>query len=54
MIGVELFPEAGGARPYCEKLMSLGILCKETHDTSSALHHPLSSRRPRSIGRWRE
>jgi ornithine--oxo-acid transaminase len=32
MIGVELFPEAGGARLYCEKLMSLGILCKETHD----------------------
>jgi ornithine--oxo-acid transaminase len=32
MIGVELFPEAGGARYFCEKLMSLGILCKETHD----------------------
>jgi len=32
MIGVELFPEAGGARVYCEKLMSFGILCKETHD----------------------
>ena len=32
LIGVELFPEAGGARHYCEKLMSLGILCKETHD----------------------
>jgi ornithine--oxo-acid transaminase len=32
MIGVELFPEAGGARVYCEKLMNFGILCKETHD----------------------
>jgi len=32
MIGVELLPEAGGARHYCEKLMGLGILCKETHD----------------------
>jgi ornithine--oxo-acid transaminase len=32
MIGVELFPEAGGARHYCEKLMRLAILCKETHD----------------------
>jgi ornithine--oxo-acid transaminase len=32
MIGVELLREAGGARHYCEKLMSLGILCKETHD----------------------
>jgi ornithine--oxo-acid transaminase len=32
MIGLELFPEAGGARAYCEKLMHLGVLCKETHD----------------------
>ena len=32
MIGVELFPEAGGARVYCEKLMKVGVLCKETHD----------------------
>jgi ornithine--oxo-acid transaminase len=32
MIGLELFPEAGGARTYCERLMSRGILCKETHD----------------------
>jgi ornithine--oxo-acid transaminase len=32
MIGVELFPEAGGARLFCEKLMGLGVLCKETHD----------------------
>jgi ornithine--oxo-acid transaminase len=32
MIGLELFPRAGGARRYCERLMSLGVLCKETHD----------------------
>jgi ornithine--oxo-acid transaminase len=32
MIGVELFPEAGGARLFCENLMGLGVLCKETHD----------------------
>lgn len=32
MIGVELFPEAGGARRFCEKLMAEGMLCKETHD----------------------
>jgi ornithine--oxo-acid transaminase len=32
LIGVELFPEAGGARRYCEKLMKKGILCKETHE----------------------
>lgn len=31
MIGVELFPEAGGARRFCEALMGGGILAKETH-----------------------
>ncbi len=31
MIGIELLPEAGGARQYCEKLMGLGVLCKDTH-----------------------
>jgi ornithine--oxo-acid transaminase len=30
-IGVELHPEAGGARRFCEALMKQGILCKETH-----------------------
>lgn len=30
-IGVELHPEAGGARRFCEALMKKGILCKETH-----------------------
>jgi len=32
LIGLELNPEAGGARPYCEKLKENGLLCKETHD----------------------
>ena len=32
MIGLELRPEAGGARHYCEKLKEKGLLCKETHD----------------------
>ena len=32
LIGMELLPEAGGARQYCEKLMKRGLLCKETHD----------------------
>jgi len=32
LIGVELFPDAGGARRYCEKLMGKGLLCKETHE----------------------
>jgi ornithine--oxo-acid transaminase len=31
LIGVEIKPEHGTARPYCEKLMELGILAKETH-----------------------
>ena len=32
MIGVELKHDAGGARPFCEKLMKKGLLCKETHE----------------------
>ena len=32
LIGVELHPEAGGARRFCKALMGKGLLCKETHD----------------------
>jgi ornithine--oxo-acid transaminase len=32
MIGVELYEEAGGARRFCEALMTRGLLCKETHE----------------------
>ena len=32
LIGIELKPEAGGARRFCEKLMEVGLLCKETHE----------------------
>lgn len=32
LIGVELKPEAGGARRFCEALQQRGILAKETHD----------------------
>lgn len=32
MIGMEFYPEAGGARQYCVKLKENGLLCKETHD----------------------
>lgn len=31
LIGVELKPEAGGARRFCEALQARGILAKETH-----------------------
>jgi ornithine--oxo-acid transaminase len=32
LIGVELKPEAGGARRFCEALQESGILAKETHE----------------------
>jgi ornithine--oxo-acid transaminase len=31
LIGVHIRDEHGPARPYCERLMDLGILAKETH-----------------------
>jgi len=31
LIGVELKPEAGGARRFCEALQEKGVLAKETH-----------------------
>ena len=41
MIGVELKPEAGGARRFCEALQERGLLCKETHETVIRLAPPL-------------
>lgn len=41
LIGVELVPEAGGARHYCEKLKQEGLLCKETHETVIRFAPPL-------------
>jgi len=41
MIAVELHPEAGGARPYCEALQARGLLCKETHDHTIRIAPPL-------------
>ena len=32
LIGIELEPEAGGARRFCEALEQEGLLCKETHE----------------------
>jgi ornithine--oxo-acid transaminase len=40
-IGVELKPEAGGARRFCEALMLRGILCKETHENVIRFAPPL-------------
>jgi ornithine--oxo-acid transaminase len=41
MIGVELVPDAGGARRFCEKLMAKGLLCKETHENTIRFAPPL-------------
>jgi ornithine--oxo-acid transaminase len=41
LVGIELKPEAGGARRYCEELMKEGLLCKETHESVIRLAPPL-------------
>lgn len=41
LIGVELVPEAGGARRYCEALKERGILCKDTHEHTIRFAPPL-------------
>ena len=41
MIGMELYPEAGGARRFCENLMQKGLLCKETHQNVIRFAPPL-------------
>jgi len=40
-IGVELYPEARGARRFCEALMHEGLLCKETHENVIRFAPPL-------------
>jgi len=41
MIAVELEPDAGGARPICERLREQGLLCKETHEHTIRIAPPL-------------
>ena len=41
LIGVELVPEAGGARRFCEALKEEGLLCKETHGNVIRFAPPL-------------
>ncbi len=41
MIGIELKPEAGGARRFCEELLRQGLLCKETHEHVIRIAPPL-------------
>jgi ornithine--oxo-acid transaminase len=40
-VGIEFYPEAGVARKYCEQLMQLGMLCKDTHAQTMRLAPPL-------------
>jgi ornithine--oxo-acid transaminase len=41
MLAVELRPEAGGARRYCEALQDRGILAKDTHQHTIRIAPPL-------------
>jgi ornithine--oxo-acid transaminase len=41
LVGVELKPEAGGARRFCEALQKRGILAKETHQNVIRFAPPL-------------
>jgi ornithine--oxo-acid transaminase len=41
MLAVELHPDAGGARRYCDALKERGILCKDTHEHSIRIAPPL-------------
>ncbi len=44
-IGLELQPDAGGARRYCEALRHEGLLCKETHVNTIRFAPPLMIQR---------
>jgi ornithine--oxo-acid transaminase len=41
MLAIELHPDAGGARRYCEALRHRGILCKDAHDHTVRVSPPL-------------
>jgi ornithine--oxo-acid transaminase len=40
--GIELTPEAAPARAVCERLLELGVLAKDTHETTVRLAPPLT------------
>jgi ornithine--oxo-acid transaminase len=46
MLAIELNPEAGGARTYCEALRRRGILCKDTREHTIRVSPPLVITRP--------
>lgn len=41
LIGVEIKTEYGSARPFCQRLMAEGLLCKETHEQTIRFAPPL-------------
>ena len=41
LVGVEIKESSGPARPFCERLMARGLLCKETHGQVIRLAPPL-------------
>ncbi len=41
LIGIEIKASSGPARPFCERLMQRGLLCKETHGTVIRFAPPL-------------
>jgi ornithine--oxo-acid transaminase len=40
-VGIELTPEAAPAREVCERLLDMGVLAKDTHETTVRLAPPL-------------
>jgi ornithine--oxo-acid transaminase len=42
LVGVDLHPDAGGARRFCDALMAEGILAKDTHGTVIRFAPPLT------------
>ena len=41
MVGIELRPDAGPARDYALRLLDLGVLTKDTHESVIRLAPPL-------------
>jgi ornithine--oxo-acid transaminase len=41
MLAIELYPDAGGARAYCEALRRRGVLCKDTREHTIRVSPPL-------------
>ncbi|NOX60237.1 MAG: ornithine--oxo-acid transaminase [Planctomycetes bacterium] len=42
LIGIEMTPEAGAAKPWCKKLMGEGVLCKDTVESVMRIAPPLN------------